>query len=53
MYIFKHLISFYTILNLILGGSPRSLPIPGWELENVFVLRTPADAKAIVKAATG
>jgi len=42
----------YDKLVIATGGSPRSLPIPGWELENVFVLRTPADAKAIVKAAT-
>nr|CAB3220717.1 apoptosis-inducing factor 3-like [Phallusia mammillata] len=33
------------------GGRPRTLPIPGWDLKNVFVLRTPDDANAIIKVA--
>uniref|UniRef100_H2Z8R6 Rieske domain-containing protein n=1 Tax=Ciona savignyi TaxID=51511 RepID=H2Z8R6_CIOSA len=33
------------------GGRPRTLPIPGWDLKNVFVLRTPDDANAIAKMA--
>uniref|UniRef100_H2Z8R5 Rieske domain-containing protein n=1 Tax=Ciona savignyi TaxID=51511 RepID=H2Z8R5_CIOSA len=32
-------------------GRPRTLPIPGWDLKNVFVLRTPDDANAIAKMA--
>ena len=34
-----------------IGGRPRTLPIPGWDLKNVFVLRTPNDANAIAKQA--
>ncbi|ESO97239.1 hypothetical protein LOTGIDRAFT_214061 [Lottia gigantea] len=35
------------------GGKPRSLPIKGVDLQNVFTLRTPADAKKIYEAAQG
>ena len=38
---------------LFVGGRPRTLPIPGWDLKNVFVLRTPDDANAIAKQAKG
>lgn len=41
----------YNKLVIATGGSPRTLPIPGWDLKNVFVLRTPDDARAIVRAA--
>jgi len=40
----------YDKLVIATGGSPRTLPIPGWESKNVFVLRTPDDAKAIYHA---
>lgn len=33
------------------GGAPRPLQVPGADLANVFLLRTPADAEAIVAAA--
>ena len=39
------------ILIFCSGGRPRTLPIPGWDLKNVFVLRTPEDANAISKQA--
>lgn len=32
---------------ICLGAHPRTLPIPGWDLKNVFVLRNPLDAHAI------
>ena len=35
------------------GGLPRRLPIGGADLDNVFTLRTPEDADAIVRAAEG
>ena len=49
---------YYKLLILsihLLGGRPRTLPnIPGWtDLKNIFVLRTPDDAKAIVQLAAG
>lgn len=41
----------YTKLVLATGGSPRSLPLPGFkELDNIFLLRTVAHTKDIVKA---
>ena len=41
----------YTKLVLATGGSPRSLPLPGFkELGNIFLLRTIPHAKAIVEA---
>lgn len=41
----------YEIIPYFLGGRPRTLPIPGWDLKNVFVLRTPDDARTIAKQA--
>ncbi len=35
---------------LATGGAPRNLPIPGTELENVFLLRSMADCEAILEA---
>ena len=41
----------YTKLILATGGTPRALPLPGFkDLQNVFLLRTVADAQAIVSA---
>jgi NADPH-dependent 2,4-dienoyl-CoA reductase/sulfur reductase-like enzyme len=41
----------YTKLVLATGGTPRSLPLPGFkDLSNIFVLRTVPHAKAIVDA---
>ena len=41
----------YTKLILATGGTPRSLPLPGFkELSNVFLLRSLQDAQAIVSA---
>ncbi|CAK8671079.1 unnamed protein product [Clavelina lepadiformis] len=41
----------YDDLVIATGGEPRTLePIPGWNLKNVFVLRTPDDANAIAEA---
>ena len=31
----------------MLGGTPRTLPIPGWSLKNVCVLRSMNDARFI------
>ena len=36
-------------LLLATGGKPRVLPIPGHDLQNVFVLREPSQANAIAK----
>ncbi|KAK3582946.1 hypothetical protein CHS0354_019953 [Potamilus streckersoni] len=35
------------------GGRPRVLPIPGADLKNVYILRTPDDANAIAQNAKG
>ncbi|XP_035825044.1 apoptosis-inducing factor 3 isoform X1 [Aplysia californica] len=43
----------YDTLVLGTGGQPRRLPIPGIELGNVYMLRTPADANAIAENAVG
>ncbi|XP_060076047.1 apoptosis-inducing factor 3-like [Ylistrum balloti] len=43
----------YGSLVLATGGSPRVLPIPGIDLENVRMLRTPADANYIAENAVG
>ena len=39
-------------LVLATGGIAQSLEVPGGQYENVFTLRTPADADDIIKAAT-
>ncbi|KAJ5810587.1 Apoptosis-inducing factor 1 [Penicillium pulvis] len=44
----------YTKLVLATGGTPRSLPLPGFkdnELKNIFQLRTVADVQSILDAA--
>ncbi|KAJ6084516.1 Apoptosis-inducing factor 1 [Penicillium sp. IBT 16267x] len=44
----------YTKLVLATGGTPRSLPLPGFkdnELRNIFTLRTVTDVQAILEAA--
>ncbi|XP_078492604.1 apoptosis-inducing factor 3-like [Ciona intestinalis] len=43
----------YDKLMVATGGRPRTLPIPGWDLKNVYVLRTPNDANAIAEVAKG
>lgn len=43
----------YGSLVLATGGSPRVLPIPGIDLENVRMLRTPSDANFIAEKAVG
>jgi NADPH-dependent 2,4-dienoyl-CoA reductase/sulfur reductase-like enzyme/nitrite reductase/ring-hydroxylating ferredoxin subunit len=42
----------YDALLIATGAEPRTLPTPGFDLPNVFTLRTLADARAII-AATG
>ncbi|MEJ2111190.1 MAG: FAD-dependent oxidoreductase [Acidobacteriota bacterium] len=41
----------YDRVLLATGGKPRSLSVPGGDLPNVFLLRSMADAEAILKAA--
>nr|XP_039266957.1 apoptosis-inducing factor 3-like [Styela clava] len=41
----------YDQLLLASGANPRTLPIPGWELGNVHILRTPDDANTIFNKA--
>lgn len=43
----------YDKLVLATGGMPRRLPIPGCDLTNVHMLRTPKDANAIISSAEG
>ncbi|XP_070573401.1 apoptosis-inducing factor 3-like isoform X2 [Ptychodera flava] len=43
----------YDHLLIATGGRPRILPIPGHDLQNVCLLRTPDDANAIAKNAKG
>ena len=43
----------YDTLFLATGSSPRSIPVPGITLENVFLLRDPAHANTISAAAEG
>ena len=38
---------------LATGSTPRTIPVPGIDLENVFLLRDPAHANAINAAAEG
>lgn len=38
---------------LLLSLSPRVLPIPGKDLQNVYQLRTPEDANKIAEQAAG
>jgi len=40
----------YTKVILATGGTPRSLPMEGFNLGNVFLLRGVDDAKAIAEA---
>ncbi|XP_070204944.1 apoptosis-inducing factor 3-like isoform X2 [Littorina saxatilis] len=43
----------YEALLVATGGRPRTMPIPGQELENVCVLRTPDDANRIAENSKG
>ena len=43
----------YDTLFLATGSSPRTIPVPGINLENVFLLRDPSHANAISAAAEG
>lgn len=43
----------YDAALIAVGGAPRALDVPGAGLANVFLLRTAADAEAIVAAAEG
>jgi NAD(P)H-nitrite reductase large subunit len=43
----------YDYLVLASGGKPRSLEVPGHDLANIFVLRSPEDANKIAEASQG
>jgi apoptosis-inducing factor 3 len=43
----------YDALLIATGAEPRTLPLPGFDLPNVFTLRSLSDARAVIAASTG